>query len=97
MQHISLVPFPSSHPYATNKMHSHAINAQRGTTPIQLTLERLICLNYFVSASRFSFAQALSLDTAFNGGPPSVPQAHGPSILASVMQAQDFVFRQAQT
>jgi hypothetical protein len=52
---------------------------------------------YFASASRFSFAQALSFGTAFNGGRPSVPQAHGPSILASVIQEQDLVFRHAQT
>jgi len=52
---------------------------------------------YFASSSRLAFAQSLSCGTAFNGGPPSVPQAHGPSILASVMQEQDFVFRQAQT
>jgi hypothetical protein len=49
------------------------------------------------SASRFSFAQALSDGTAFIGGPPSVPQEHGPFVLASVMQEQDFVFRHAQT
>jgi len=54
-------------------------------------------LSYFASASRFSFAQALSRGTAFSGGPPLVPQAQGPSVLASVMQSQDFVFRQAQT
>jgi len=53
--------------------------------------------NYLASASRFSFAQAPSRGTAFRGGPPFVPQAHGPSVLASVMQEQDFVFRQAQT
>ena len=51
----------------------------------------------FASASRFSLAQELSRGTAFNGGPPSVPQAQGPSILASVMQEQDLVFKQAQT
>jgi hypothetical protein len=53
--------------------------------------------DYFASASRFSLAHALSFGTAFSGGPPSVPQAHGPSVLASVMQKQDFVLRQAQT
>jgi hypothetical protein len=53
--------------------------------------------DYCDSASRFAFAQALSLATAFIGGPPCVPQAQGPSVLASVMQKQDFVFRQAQT
>jgi hypothetical protein len=52
---------------------------------------------HFASASRFCLAQSLSAGTAFIGGPPSVPQAHGPRILASVMQAQDFVFRHAQT
>lgn len=52
---------------------------------------------YFAIASRFSLAQALSCGTAFRGGPPCVPQAHGPSVLASVMHEQDFVFRQAQT
>jgi len=52
---------------------------------------------YFDRASRLSFAQSLSGATAFMGGPPSVPQAHGPSIFASVMQKQDFVFKHAQT
>jgi hypothetical protein len=60
-------------------------------------LGRLYFGIYFASAARFSFAQSLSFDTAFSGGPPAVPQAQGPSILASVMQEQDFVFRQAQT
>jgi hypothetical protein len=59
--------------------------------------DRIIGVTYFASASRFSFAQSLSGGTGFIGGPPSVPQAHGPSILASVMQGQDFVFKQAQT
>jgi hypothetical protein len=57
-------------------------------------------LNYFfffASAFRFCFAQSLSGGTGFMGGPPSVPQAQGPSILASVMQEQDLVFSQAQT
>ena len=53
--------------------------------------------NQFARASRFRFAHLLSDGTAFMGGPPSVPQAHGPSILDSVMQEQDLVFRQAQT
>ena len=53
--------------------------------------------NQFARASRFRFAHLLSDGTAFMGGPPSVPQAHGPSILVSVMQEQDLVFRQAQT
>src|SRR5215813_1492079 len=52
---------------------------------------------HFASASRFCFAQPLSDATAFIGGPPSVPQAQGPCILASVMQKHDFVFKQAQT
>lgn len=52
---------------------------------------------YFARAARFSFAQELSFGTAFSGGPPSVPQAQGPSILASVMHEQDLVFMQAQT
>ena len=53
--------------------------------------------HYFARALRFSLAQALSFGTAFSGGPPSVPQAHGPSVLATVMQEQDFVFMHAQT
>ena len=57
----------------------------------------LLFCTHFESASRFSFAQSLSLGTAFSGGPPWVPQAQGPSAFASVMQKQDFVFRQAQT
>jgi hypothetical protein len=52
---------------------------------------------YLESALRLAFAQSLLLGTAFRGGPPCVPQAHGPSILASVMQAQDLFCRQAQT
>ncbi len=52
---------------------------------------------YLASASRFSFAHALSFGTAFRGGPPSVPQEQGPSVFASVMHEQDFVFKQAQT
>jgi hypothetical protein len=52
---------------------------------------------YFASASRFVLAQSLSTPTAFSGGPPCVPQAQGPYILASVMQEQDLFFRQAQT
>src|ERR1700677_4544219 len=62
-----------------------------------LRFNRRISGYYFASASRLSFAQALSRGTAFSGGPPFVPQAQGPSVLASVMQEQDFVFRQAQT
>jgi hypothetical protein len=54
-------------------------------------------LDHFASASRFSFAQSLSDGTGSMGGPPFVPQAQGPSILASVMQGQDFVFKKAQT
>jgi hypothetical protein len=53
--------------------------------------------NHLARASRFRFAHLPSDGTAFIGGPPSVPQAHGPSILDSVMQVQDLVFRQAQT
>ncbi len=53
--------------------------------------------NYLPRALRLYFAQALFRGTGFNGGPPCVPQAQGPSILASVMQEQDLVFRQAQT
>jgi hypothetical protein len=53
--------------------------------------------NYCPSALRFALAQALFLGTGFRGGPLAVPQAHGPSVLASVMQGQDFVFRQAHT
>jgi len=56
-----------------------------------------VLLPYFARASRFSFAQLLSGATAFMGGPPCVPQAHGPSVLASVMQEQDCVPMQAQT
>jgi hypothetical protein len=52
---------------------------------------------YFASSSRFCFAQSLSDCTGWSGGPPSVPQAQGPSIFASVMQEQDLVFKQAQT
>src|SRR6478609_6238850 len=54
-------------------------------------------IHFFASASRFSFAQSLSDGTPFIGGPPCVPQAHGPCILASVMQKHDFVCKQAQT
>ena len=54
-------------------------------------------MNYFANSLRFSLAQALSLGTAFNGGPPWVPQAHGPSVLDSVMHSQDLVLRQAHT
>src|ERR1035438_861781 len=52
---------------------------------------------YLASASRLVLAQALFRATAFMGGPPAVPQAQGPSVLASVMQEQDFVFRQLHT
>jgi hypothetical protein len=53
--------------------------------------------NHWARASRFRFAHLLSDGTSFMGGPPSVPQAHGPSFLDSVMQEQDLLFRQAQT
>src|SRR5579864_4933641 len=82
-----LVRFPAS---PSMKAGQHVVTAAR-----QQVRTRIPC--YFPSALRFSLAQALSFGTAFSGGPPCVPQAHGPSILASVMQGQDFVFRQAQT
>lgn len=52
---------------------------------------------YFERASLLAFAHALLAGTAFIGGPPSVPQAHGPSVLAMLTHEHDFVFRQAQT
>jgi hypothetical protein len=64
---------------------------------LQFTMNGTLDSSYFARALRFSFAQSLSDGTGFIGGPPSVPQAHGPCILASVIQEQDFVFRQAQT
>jgi len=71
--------------------------ARSSSGQIEIPFISLFGLDYFASSSRFCLAQSLSGDTAFIGGPPSVPQAHGPSILASVMQEQDLVFRQAQT
>lgn len=53
--------------------------------------------NQLASASRLSLAQALFCGTAFIGGPPPVPQEHGPSVLASVMQKQDLFFRHEHT
>lgn len=79
---ISFLPFNKS-------------RAARRDRARQQVRTRIPC--YFPSALRFSLAPALSFGTAFSGGPPCVPQAHGPSILASVTQGQDFVFRQAQT
>src|ERR1700733_15099323 len=51
----------------------------------------------FASASRLALAQSLSGGTAFIGGPPAVPQEHGPSVFASVMQEQDLSLRHAHT
>jgi hypothetical protein len=65
--------------------------------PIKQQERTILSTGYFESSSRFSFAQSLSAGTAFSGGPPCVPQAQGPSILASVMHEHDFVCRQAQT
>ena len=66
-------------------------------SPAKATLLHRQRRHHFASESRFSFAQAPSRGTAFSGGPPCVPQAQGPSVFASVMQEQDFVFRHAQT
>lgn len=52
---------------------------------------------YLERASLLAFAQAPLAGTAFIGGPPSVPQAQGPSVLAMLRHEHDFVFRQAQT
>jgi hypothetical protein len=60
-------------------------------------ISRSVTIAYFASASRLALAQALFRGNAFMGGPPPVPQAHGPPVLASVMQGQDFVFRQLHT
>jgi hypothetical protein len=76
---------------ALHRFGSHFSFTAKKPYRVQLSIYLL------ASASRFCFAQSLSGGTAFMGGPPLVPHAHGPSILASVMQKQDFVFRQAQT
>jgi hypothetical protein len=73
-----------------------------GAQSVHVTPERDIPLSslfvhFFASSSRLCFAHELSDGTGFMGGPPSVPQEHGPSVLASVMQEQDIVFKQAHT
>ena len=84
-----------SSPGAISSLTFYEIRAACRDYARQQVRTRIPC--YFPSALRFSLAQALSFGTAFSGGPPCVPQAHGPSIFASVTQGQDFVFRQAQT
>jgi hypothetical protein len=66
-------------------------------SPATQTIRILAVARYLESSSRFVLAQSLSAATAFNGGPPVVPHAHGPSIFASVMHEHDFVFKQAHT
>jgi hypothetical protein len=84
-------------------LHQQVVAALFGTggngkSPLTLrTNSPFSCANHFERASRFCFAHLLSDGTSFIGGPPSVPQAQGPSILDSVMQEQDLVFRQAHT
>ena len=101
---VSAQPFviPMIYGREGDKLYLHGSAASRMLGELEIGISarapKSSQLNYFfASASRFCFAQSLSGGTAFMGGPPSVPQAQGPSILASVMQEQDLVFRQAQT